>query len=390
MNDQPQTSPAPVDRDGLHAVLDPTGSGRMLPREAYIADDVLAWEREHFFAASWLCAGRVNDMREPGQRRGVQVGGEPVLLVRDNERALRAFANTCRHRGHELLACGATAKRGAIHCPYHAWTYALDGALQATPRFEVPPGFDPTDNGLVPLRVEEWNGWAMVNLSGDAPPLADHIGGLHELLERYGCGELVVGATHTYEAACNWKLPIENYHECYHCPAIHPELCAVSPPASGINFTLPGNWFGGTMDLEPFAATMSMDGRSAGTVLPGLSEAEQREVLYIGLFPNLLISAHPDYVMTHRIDPLSPGSAFVECQWLFGADSVAAPGFDPAYAVDFWDVTNRQDWAACEGVQRGLASRGYRPGPFAGQEDAVQQWVQLIARSYLAGALQPA
>jgi len=188
--------------------------------------------------------------------------------------------------------------------------------------------------------------------------------------------------------AANWKLPIENYHECYHCPAIHPELCVVSPPTSGDNYTLPGMWVGGTMDLEPFAATMSMDGSSGGVVLPALDEKQRREIVYIVLFPNLLISAHPDYVMTHRIEPVTPSLSNVTCEWLFSAEAVASAGFDPAYAVDFWDVTNRQDWSACEGVQRGLGSRGYRPGPFAAQEDAVQQWVTLIARSYLAGTLQ--
>ena len=385
------SSAAPVDRDLLASVLDPTGSGRMLPREAYTSDAVLAWEREHFFAATWLCAGRVSDLVEPGQRRGARVAGEGVLLVRDADGTLRAFANTCRHRGHELLPCGATAKRGAIHCPYHAWTYGLDGSLQATPRFEPPPGFDAAENSLVSLRVEEWNGWAMVNLSGDAPPLRDHIGALDAILANYQCDRLVTGAVHEYTAAANWKLPIENYHECYHCPAIHPELCAVSPPASGDNYdslTFPGMFVGGTMDLEAFAATMSMDGSSGGVVLPALDEKQRREVIYIGLFPNLLVSAHPDYVMTHRIEPVSPSVSYVECEWLFAPEAVAADGFDPAYAVDFWDVTNRQDWSACEGVQRGLGSRGYRPGPFAAQEDAVQQWVTLIARSYLAGSLQ--
>ena len=380
--------PAPVDRDGLLTVLDPTGSGRMLPREAYTSDEVLEWEREHFFAGTWLCAGRVSDLREPGARRGARVNGEGVLLVRDDDGLLRAFANTCRHRGHELLPCGATARRNAIHCPYHAWTYGLDGSLQATPRFDPPSGFDASENGLVSLRVKEWNGWAMVNLSGDAAPLADHVGALDALLANYRCGELVVGATHEYEMAANWKLPIENYQECYHCPAIHPELCVVSPPTSGDNYALPGQWIGGTMDLEPFAATMSMDGRSGGVVLPELTEAQRREVVYVGLFPNFLISAHPDYVMTHRLEPRSPSASFVECQWLFAAEAVDAPGFDPSYAVDFWDVTNRQDWSACEGVQRGLASRGYRPGPFAAQEDAVQQWVTLVARSYLTGGLE--
>jgi Rieske 2Fe-2S family protein len=167
-----------VSRESLAAVLDPTGSGRMLPREAYTADAVLDWEREQFFARTWLCAGRVSDMNEPGERRGARVAGEGVLLVRADDGSLRAFANTCRHRGHELLPCGATAKRSAIHCPYHAWTYGLDGALLATPRFDPPPGFDASELGLVALRVEEWYGWAMVNLSGDAPPLREHLGGL--------------------------------------------------------------------------------------------------------------------------------------------------------------------------------------------------------------------
>jgi Rieske 2Fe-2S family protein len=383
-----EPTPAPVSPEGLAAVLDPAGSGRMLPNDAYTTDAVLAWEREQFFARTWLCAGRVSDLDEPGQRRGVRVAGEGVLLVRGDDGTLRAFANTCRHRGHELLPCGATAWRAAIHCPYHAWTYGLDGALLATPRFEPPPCFDPAQNGLVALRVNEWNGWAMVNLSGDAPPLREHVGALDDLLANYRCDRLVSGAAHDYTIAANWKLPIENFHECYHCPTIHPELCVVSPPTSGENYALPGMWVGGTMDLEPFAATMSMDGRSGGVELPDLDEKQRREILYVGLFPNLLISAHPDYVMTHRIEPQSPTRSSVECEWLFAPEAAASDGFDPSYAVDFWDVTNRQDWSACEGVQRGLASRGFRPGPFAAQEDAVQQWVTLITRSYLAGSLQ--
>jgi Rieske 2Fe-2S family protein len=171
---------------------------------------------------------------------------------------------------------------------------------------------------------------------------------------------------------------------------IHPELCVVSPPESGDNYDLPGTWVGGTMDLKDFAETMSLDGKSGGVVLPGLDDVQRRQVVYIGLFPNMLISAHPDYVMTHRIEPLRAGESFVECQWLFDPAAVARADFDPSYAVDFWDLTNRQDWAACEGVQRGLASRGYRPGPFSLAEDAVKHWVRLLARSYLAGALTTA
>ncbi len=355
--------PAPLPHDALERALDPGGSGCMLPQEAYTSEAVLAWEREHLFAAGWVCAGRAADLVEPGARRAVRIGDDAVVVVRGDDGNVRAFFNVCRHRGHELMPCGTTANRAAIHCPYHGWTYAPDGSLRATPRFDPPPDFDPNDFGLVGVRAEEWHGWVMVNVSGDAVPLARWIGGLEELIAPYGCEELVVGASHDYLLAANWKLPIENYHECYHCPAIHPELCTVSPPASGDNYDLPGAWFGGTMDLAAHAETMSMSGKSPAGFLPGLDATRRRQVLYAGIFPNLLLSLHPDYVMTHRIEPRSAGTSLVECQWLFTGDTVARADFDPAYAVDFWHVTNAQDWNACEGVQRGVTSRGFRPGP---------------------------
>ena len=207
-------------------------------------------------------------------------------------------------------------------------------------------------------------------------------------MRRWDPARLVVGASHAYELAANWKLPIENYHECFHCPAIHPQFCVVSPPNSGDNCVdHDGLWIGGWMVLADEAETMAFDGRSEGVFLPGVDETWRRRVHYIGLLPNLLISPHPDYVMTHRFEPISPDRTVVECQWLFDPAAVAKPGFDPAYAVDLWDLTNRQDWAACEGVQRGVASRGYQPGPFAQDEDAVTQFVRLMAQTYRDGAL---
>jgi glycine betaine catabolism A len=189
----------------------------------------------------------------------------------------------------------------------------------------------------------------------------------------------VLGATHEYVVAANWKVITENYHECYHCPLIHPELCEVSPPASGSNFDLPGVWVGGTMDLRDGADTMSLTGRSDGVPIEGV---DPRVVLYLGLLPNLLLSLHPDYVMTHRMTPLAPDRTQVECAWYFASADV-----DPAYAVDFWDTTNRQDWGACESVQRGLASPHFRPGPLAPNEDAVHELVTTIARGYRDGVL---
>jgi Rieske 2Fe-2S family protein len=128
---------------------------------------------------------------------------------------------------------------------------------------------------------------------------------------------------------------------------------------------------------------MSFDGESHGTTITGLSEQEQHTVMYVVVFPNLLISLHPDYVMTHTTRPLTEGRTFVECSWLFPTETLATPGFDPSYAVDFWDLTNRQDWAACESVQRGLTSEHAIPGPLAPDEDGVYQFVSRVAKGYL-------
>jgi glycine betaine catabolism A len=237
-------------------------------------------------------------------------------------------------------------------------------------------------------RVVEWQGWLFANASGDAPMFALHAGNLEDLIRNYDCKDLVVAARHDYQIAANWKILVENYHECYHCSSIHPELCKVSPPTSGgDNLEPEGAWIGGPMDLYEGVETMSLDGKSHATNLPRLTEGQDRTVYYFQLFPNLLISLHPDYVMTHRLTPLAPGHTTVECEWLFSREAVEQEGFDPSYASDFWDITNRQDWHACEAVQRGVSSRGYRRGPLSPREDAVYQFITMVANSYLAGGV---
>jgi Rieske 2Fe-2S family protein len=376
----PAPTRAPVPEVGLDAALRPFGESTMLPAAAYTSPDVLAWERRHFFAASWVCLGREKAVLGAGlTQAATTVGDVAVLLARDPSGALSAYANTCRHRGHELLPDGGTSGKRAVVCPYHAWSYDLSGSLIAAPGFAEVRSFDPAEHGLVRLPVRTWQGWVFVNALGNEPSFEAHLGGLTDLVAPYRPESLVLGATHDYVVAANWKVVTENYHECYHCPLIHPELCQVSPPASGSNFDLPGAWVGGSMDLAEDAVTMSLDGDSDGRPLPGV---DPRQVLYLGLLPNLLLSLHPDYVMTHRMTPLSPGETRVECSWYFSDADV-----DPAYAVEFWDTTNRQDWRACESVQRGLSSPHFAPGPLAPSEDAVHQLVTKIARGYREGTL---
>jgi Rieske 2Fe-2S family protein len=361
---------APLPTEQLADAVRPFGESSMLPALAYTAPEVLAWERRHLFAGTWSCTGRLDEL--PAQR-GITVGDVPVLLIRDGN-TVTAFANTCRHRGHELLPDGGSSAASVIVCPYHAWSYTVDGSLRAAPRFRDVPGFSPAEHGLVPLPVAVWHGWVFVNATADAAPFPTHLGALPALVDPYAPEQLTLAARRDYQVRANWKVLVENYHECYHCPHIHPELCAVSPPNSGDNYDLPGAWIGGAMDLRPGAETMSLDGRSAGTFLPGV---DRRRVLYLALFPDLLLSLHPDYVMTHRLRPLAPDTTRVECSWY-----VPGGGSGADWAEEFWHRTNQQDWAACESVQRGLSSPHFRPGPFAPNEDAVHQWVTLVGRAY--------
>jgi len=366
--------PAPLDAS---ATVAPVDAARMLPREAYVSADVLAWERRWLFDGSWVCLGRASGFT--GQA-AVRVGATGVLVTRvDGE--LATFANICRHRGHELLACGAASDRRVVQCPYHAWTYELDGRLRLAPH--AGPNLPADDLGLLPVRHHQWGGWLFVNVDGGAEPFEAHVGDLAALTAPWATSELVVGATHHYELAANWKVAIENYHECYHCPLIHPELCRVSPSTSGANIAeRRGAFVGGAMDLADGAVTMSLSGDSPLTPLPGLDGERRRQVLYLQLLPNLLLSLHPDYVMTHRITPVTPTTSEVECQWLFAAEAAAPPDFDPSFAVDFWDLTNRQDWAAVESVQRGVDSCRFVPGVFAPSEDAVHHFASMIAAAY--------
>lgn len=357
----------------------------MLPPAAYTSSEVFAWEARHFFAG-WQCIGRSADIAEPRMQRADRMGDTTVLLVRDLDGTLRAFANTCRHRGHEILPCGGSRSAKTITCPYHLWSYRLDGTLFNAQGYTDDPasGFDAAEFPLQSLPVREWHGLIFLDPSGTAGSLDDHLMGLDERVAPYQLERLVVGGRHEYVIEANWKVIVENYQECYHCPAIHPELCQVSRPESGENWEpAQGAWVGGWQDLRDHAVTMSLDGTSAGAPIPGLSPVELRRIDYLGVFPNLLISLHPDYVMTHRMVPLSAGRTWVECAWAFPPEALARESFDASYAVDFWDITNREDWEACESVQRGLSSGLAEPGPLSPAEDAIYQFVTMVARGYL-------
>lgn len=196
---------APIEDALLDPVLRPLPDARTLPGDAYASAAVFDWERRHFLDGSWVCAGRADEVPAVGDQRAVAVGSTSVLLARDGTGGLRGWFNACRHRGHELLEPG-TARRGrGIRCPYHGWVYGLDGECRATPRFGKTTGsgredgaeLDRSDFPLLPARVAEWHGWVFVNVSGDAPPLAEHLGNADIVVADHDPGRLVLGARQT-------------------------------------------------------------------------------------------------------------------------------------------------------------------------------------------------
>lgn len=363
--------------EDLAATCRPLAEARTLPRRVYTDPAIFALEGQHLFGRMWLAVGREEDVPETGSYLTHAIGDEKLLVVRGEDGALRAFFNVCRHRGARLVEEPCGRLRGAIGCPYHAWTYALDGRLARAPRAE--PGFRAEDFPLIQARLETFAGFVFVNLDPGAVPLAQAFADLPDL-GRYRLAELRRAKRVEYTVEANWKVIAENYSECYHCPLVHPQLNRISDLTSG--YAQVGAAFnGGPMQLRDGFTTMSMSGATTLPALPGLDEADRRLVHYYLVYPNLMLGLHPQYVLTHQAWPLAPDRTRVVCEWLFRPETIAAGGFDPAGIVDFWDLTNRQDWALCERVQRGAASAGYAPGPYHPTERCVHAFDKWYAES---------
>ena len=371
----------------------------MIPRKAprpldgrlYTDPAVFDEEMERIFSRMWVCGGRLEELDEPGRFVTRVIGGESVIAVRtasggadpgsngaaaangngatgDTSHGLAAFFNVCRHRGSRVVdECAGRAK--VFQCPYHAWTYGLDGRLVGAPH--MGRDFDAKGAGLVPVRIEALNGFFFLSLAADGPPLVEVAADLPDL-SRFTLGRLVRGAGHEYEAQANWKILCENYNECYHCALVHPELNRVSDYRNGGNLETGRFFVGGPMTLNDGCNTMTATGRSNRPDLPAIDVADRTSVQYFHVYPNLLISLHRDYVVTHTLWPIEAGRTRIVCEWLFDPDTVAAPGFDPSDAVDFWHLVNSQDWKVCARTQLGVASRGYRPTAYGESEACIQ------------------
>ncbi len=370
----------------LAATLEPLERATMLPPAAFLRREVLDWELAHIFSAGWICAGHAGAVPESGDYLTRRLRDASFIVIRGEDGALRAFHNVCRHRGARLLEEPEGRVRRRLRCPYHAWSYDLTGELRAAPHMEEVEDFDTACYGLREIRTEVIEGLIMVDLSGQAPSLPDHVGDLGAHLRHYSVGALARAALVDYDVAANWKGIAENYNECLHCPGVHPELNALSDYMSGEELTGAGAWCGGSMTLNPGAETMGKDGGHLDRPpIATLAPSDLRNILYFALFPNALISLHPDYAMLHTLWPREPGRTEIVCEFFFEPSTIARPDFDPGDAVRFWDQTNRQDWRVCELTQRGVSSPGYTAGRYSGQEVDVHAFDSMIAACYADG-----
>jgi Rieske 2Fe-2S family protein len=375
-------SDSPVPAAEVASVRQRTANASLLPRRTYHDPEVLAYELEAWFANGWVCIGREEDIELPGQYFLTKLCDENMIIVRDNDRTVRGFFNFCRHRGSTLVV-EQSGRIPRFQCPYHAWVYDLNGTLHKPRYTEMLENFNLDEWGLVPVALGIWQGLIYVNISGEAGTLEAYLDDMPSYFERYDLAGLRRAKQIDYTVKANWKAIVENYSECYHCPGVHPQLNRITPYNLGAYIPTTGPWNASWMPVVGEHDTLTMDGKLHGReFIEGTTEEDHKKIYYFIAWPNLLISLHPDYLMTHRLVPLAPDLTYIACEWFFEPESMAKPDFDPSDAIEFWDLTNRQDWEVCELQQAGTRSRAYTAGRYTAMEGGVHAFDIHVADRY--------
>lgn len=355
-----------------------------LPAHYYFDSAQFEKEQQLIWRREWVVVARANDIAPMSIKR-VSVGGQHLILVRDQAGNFTCFHNTCRHRGAELCSADGKLSSRLITCPYHQWSYDLSGQLARTPYATPTADFDKAAHGLFRVAVHQWSGFVFVCLADDPPPFdkAPDLG--VSALDNWPMADLVTGHRAVKQVACNWKIFWENYNECLHCPGIHPMLCDMVPvykrgimaanEAQGWSPEAPQEPV-----LKPGAKTWSMNGKPCGPEFPNLT-AQQREagMTFVTLLPTMFIVAHVDYVRAITVVPIAPEVTELRAEWLFQRATLEAPDFDLANVVDFASTVLAEDAAACELNQRGLHSEKFEAGTLMPQEFDIwrlHQWLR--------------
>ena len=350
-------------------------------------------EKEAIFSKEWLCVGREEQVPNAADSLVLDLMGESIILVRNSSGNLAAFYNVCRHRGSRLcrpddeprdpeVILRGGIRNGTITCPYHAWVYDLDGQLIKAPHMTEEMGFFKQEIRLHPVALSTWAGFVFLCLADEPPPFNSHIQKSLTFFKRYPLADLRIGHMIHYEIDANWKVLCENYNECYHCGPVHPELCRVVPAfrdMGGADL----DWDNGIPHRQG-ATTFTATGHTKRRAFPGLDQVEQERHKGDLLYPNLFLGLSKDHATAFILQPTSAGHTRIDCYFLFEVFEMDKADFDPSDAVDFWHLINRQDWAICEQVQKGISSRVHQKGLFSPMED----W-NLDIRRYVTDRIGP-
>ena len=347
---------------------------KTLARRYYTGQDVYDAETRNVFFERWIYAGRASAVSDPGSYFLCEIESESVIVLKDSDGKLRAHHNVCRHRGTRLLTEPQGQLPKSIQCPYHAWTYALDGTLIGAPFMDEVESFYSDDYPLKSVAVAVWEGCVFICLALEPEPFEQAFATLIGKFGSWTMRELEIAHSISYDVLANWKLIFQNYSECYHCPSLHPVLNKLTPFRNSSNNLEEGPFLGGPMRMSIDGGSMTMSGQTCAPSLGDLSGEALNCVQYYTLYPNMLLSLLPDYVLIHRIERLAPDRSRVICDWLFHPAATAAPDFDPSGAIEFWSMTNEQDWGVSELSQKGISSQAYTPGPYSELESMIAAW----------------
>ncbi len=365
----------PIPRAAIRAVDRPHARAATLPRKLFTDPSVFEREVQRLFLRTWHCVGREDELAQPGDHRTLEIAGSGVVVVRGSDGELRAFHNVCRHRGTRLVEADAGSGLSVLRCPYHAWSYDLQGRLLGASHMEEAEDFDRKDFGLVPVSLETWRGFVFLNLDRKPVPLTRFLGGFADRAAPYPLERLRRAHRVMYDIQANWKLVVQNANECYHCPGVHPQLARLTPYRSGEEDLRKGPVFGGWMDFVDGVTSLTPKGVTTRRAFPGLRAEDLRRVYYYVLYPNNFLSLLPEYVTLDWFQPLGPDRTRLMFDLYVDRDES-----DPAAdAMEFWDVTNRQDWHICELAHLGARTVGYEQGRYSSEEEVVH----LIDRHYL-------
>src|SRR6266540_4956237 len=309
---------------------------KTLQQHYLVSPEIFAREREKIFSNHWVLVGHQNQIAKSVDYFTAEVAGESLIIVRDKCGEIHSFYNVCRHRGARLIENTNGQLSAAIQCPYHAWTYGLDGRLLGAPHMDDLLGFNKTDYSLHPVNVALWEGFIFVNLADastsrsnrDYISLEEWFAPLAGKFARWNLPALLSARRIKYDVRANWKLIFQNYSECYHCLGVHPELSKISPHDSAENDLIEGPFLGGFMRIAS-DKSLTISGHTCALPVGDFGDEDFRFVFYYSIFPNMLMSLHPDYVMVHQLVPQSPGRTLIFCNWFFHPEAFEREDFKP-------------------------------------------------------------